>query len=88
MFKAVQAGADAHAVPSARRETRVCRCEPAAWRGEKGKGRLRGWGGGRAGAGVALHASRSIRASRVCPVHVDVSLIGSVAGERLELPRA
>lgn len=42
--------------------------------------------GGR--AGVALHASHLIRRSRVCPVHVDVSLRASVARERQELPRA
>lgn len=35
---------------------------------------------------MALHASHSIRRSRVCPVHVYVSLRASVAGERQELP--
>lgn len=79
----MQTGADAHAVPSARKETRIGRCktnrpEEGKW-AEGGKGR---------GAGVALHASHSIRRSRVCPVHVDVSLRASVAGERQELPRA
>lgn len=39
-------------------------------------------------AGMALHASHLIRRSRVCPLHVDVSLRASVAGERQELPRA
>lgn len=52
---------------------------------KKKKGR-KGKGGG--GAGVALHASHSIRRSRVCPVHVDVSLRASMVGERQELPRA
>lgn len=53
---------------------------------KRGGGERRGWGW--EGAGVALHASHSIRRSRVCPVHVDVSLRASVAGERQELPRA
>lgn len=39
-------------------------------------------------AGAALHASHLIRRSRVCPVHADVSLRPSMAGERQELPRA
>lgn len=47
-----------------------------------------GKGAGGRGAGVDLHASHSIRGSRVCSVHVDVSLRASVAGERQELPRA
>ena len=56
--------------------------------GEERRKRKRGGGKGGGGAGVALHASHSIRRSRVCPVHVDVSLRASVAGERQELPRA
>lgn len=50
----------------------------------------KGKGQGKRGreAGMALHASHLIRRSRVCPVHVDVSLRASVAGERQELPRA
>lgn len=56
---------------------------------KKEMGEVRWVGGGAGGGvGVALHASQSIRRSRVCPVHVDVSLGASVAGERQELPRA
>lgn len=43
-----------------------------------------GLGGGRGcGESVALHGSDSIRRSRVCPVHVDVSLRASVASVAL-----
>lgn len=45
-------------------------------------------GKGEGGAGMALHASRSIRRSGLCPVHGDVPLRASVAGERQEVPRA
>lgn len=86
--QAVQTGAEAHVVPSARKKKRRwADVKPTAGRSKKVKGRReRGEKGRR--AGVALHASCSIRRSRECPVHVDVSLRASVAGERQELPRA
>lgn len=90
-MQAVQTGADAHAVPSARKETRIGRRKATARRRqeERENGQREGRRDGRRrGAGVALHASHSIRRSRVCPVHADVSLRASVAGERQELPRA
>lgn len=58
MFKAVQAGADAHAVPSATRETRMCRCEPAAWRRDKGKGGVGGVGVGRGPVWPSMQVAR------------------------------
>lgn len=73
------------------RRRRPCRWhEPTARRSEreKEKGRKGKWWWLGGGAGVAVHASHLIRRSRVCPVHVDVSLRASVAGERQELPRA
>lgn len=62
------------------------RCKTNSQKNKGGKG-VEKMGKGE-GAGVAHRASNWIRRSRVRLVHVDVSFNASVAGERLELPRA